>query len=243
MAPAGELAKVSTATYLGALFLLAAGVCKACVRVEVAPLPQPSTKNAKITVRINGRPAGRVRLSVRHPGRQGRQSIQTDADGTAMLTGLPEGTTCVLALGENNLTSSLCLDVPRLTTTEKSLFYMVLGPTTSSLSPENTVDVVEQSPPSVRLKSLNGTVLDVLSAQIVTAEIQVYRRGTYPQDPVASLKTDDRGRFAALREPGIYTVVFTARGFKSEIVGVEVTPVGGEKELRETLQVASDCDW
>ena len=232
-----------TATYLGVLFLLLAGVCKACVRVEVVPLPQPSTKNAKITVRINGKPAGRVRLSVRHPGRQGRQFIQTDADGTAMLTDLPEGTTCVLALGENNLTSSLCLDVPGLTTAEKSSFYMVLGPTTSSLSPEDKVDMVEQLPPSARLRSLNGTVLDPLGALIVTAEIQVYRRATYPQNPVASLKTDDRGRFAASLESGIYTVVLRARGFKSEIVGVEVTPVGSEKELRETLQVASDCDW
>ena len=234
---------MSTATYLGALFLLAAGVCKACVRVEVARLPQPSTKNAKITVQINGKPAGRVRLNVRHPGRQGRQFIQTDADGTAMLADLPEGTTCVLALGENNLASSLCLDVPRLTTTERSSFYMILGPTTSSLSPEDKVEMVEQSPPSVRLRALNGTVLDPLSALIVTAEIQVYRRETYPQDSVASLKTDDRGRFAASLEPGIYTVVFKTRGFKSEIVGVEVTPLGSEKELRETLLVASDCDW
>ena len=232
-----------SATYLGALFLLVAGVCKACVRVEVDPLPEPSAKNAKITVRINGKPAGRVRLNVRHPGEQSRRSIQTDAKGTAMLTDLAEGITCVLALGEDNLTSSLCLNVPRLTTTEISTFYMVLGPTSSSLSPEDRVDIVEQSPPSVRLKSLKGTLIDPLGAQIVMAEIQVYRRATYPQDPVASLKTDDHGQFSASLEPGIYTLVFRTRGFKSEIVGVEVTRGGTEKGLRETLQVASDCDW
>src|SRR5215469_1757125 len=128
MAPAGEFEAVNVLAIIGALLFSLVEIPLACVRVEVPALPQPSTKNARIAVRFNGEAAGKVRLGVRLAGRQARRWIQTDTDGIAMLTDLPEGTTCLLAIGENNLTSSLCLDVPKLSTSEKSSFYMVLGP-------------------------------------------------------------------------------------------------------------------
>ena len=243
MAPAGELAPMRGLVFAGAILFFLGEAVTACVRVEAPTRKQPSTKNATITVLLDGKPTGQVRLHVRLPGQQGRRSVQTDPDGNAMLTDLPEGTSCLLAVGEHHLTSSLCLDVPKLAATEKSSFYMVLGPATSSLSPEDRIDVLEQSPPSVRVKSLNGTVLDPLGAVIVMAEIQVYRRGAYPRNPSALLKTDGSGRFAASLEPGVYPAIFRIRGFKAEILGVEVVRDGGKRELRQTLQVASDYDW
>jgi len=71
---------------------------------------------------------------------------------------------------------------------------------------------------------------------------RVYKRGTYPQNPIAVLKTNERGQFAASLEPAIYTVIFRRRGFRTEFIGLEIRPDGGDKELRETLQLASDCD-
>jgi len=229
--------------FLAAFFPVLTGASMACVRVDVREPPQPSLKNAKITVLDNGNPAGGIRLTVRLSGKEGRRSVQTDSRGTATITDLPEGTTWVTAFGEGLLTSRLCLAVPARATNEVSSFYMALAPGPLwPLSPEDKVDTLEQSPPTARVASLKGTILDPLGELIPGAEVRVYKRGTYPQNPVAVLKTNERGQFAASLEPAIYTVIFRTRGFRTEFIGLEIRPDGGDQELRETLQLASDCD-
>jgi len=81
----------------------------------------------------------------------------------------------------------------------------------------------------------------VLAGASMARVRRVYKRGTYPQNPIAVLKTNERGQFAASLEPAIYTVIFRRRGFRTEFIGLEIRPDGGDKELRETLQLASDC--
>lgn len=223
----------------GALFLIFAGACEACVRVEVA---QPSSKNAKITVLLDGKPAGGVRLLVRLPDEYGQRSLQTGSHGAAMLTNLPVGTTCITAIGEKNLTSGLCLTVPKRSTNEVSSFSMILAPTSLLFrSAEDNVKGVEQSPPSLRLRELAGTVVDPSGAVIAKAEIQVYKRGAYPGKPLVRLKTSETGQFTASLHPGIYTLIIQMLGFRTAFRSVELVPDAGESELRETLQLASTC--
>jgi hypothetical protein len=230
---------MKTLASCSALFLLFAGVCEACVRVEVA---EPSSKNARMTVLLDGKPAGGVRLVVRLADKHGQRSLQTGSDGTAMLKGLPEGTTCVTAIGEKNLTSGLCLDVPKRSTNEVSSFSMILVPKSPLFrSAENNVKEVEQLPPSLRLRELAGTVVDPSGAVIPKAEIQVYERGAYPDKPLVRLKTNEGGQFAASLRPGIYTLTIQMPGFRMAFRSVELEADAGESELRETLQLASSC--
>ena len=170
-------------------------------------------------------------------------AVDTDSRGTATIADLPEGTTCVTAFGEGHLTSRPCLALPARAANEVSSFHMGLAPRPWwPQSPEDKVDALEQSPPTATVASLEGTILDPLGELIPGAEVRVYKRGTYPQNPIAVLKTNERGQFAASLEPAIDTVIFRRRGFRTEFIGLEIRPDGGDKELRETLQLASDCD-
>jgi hypothetical protein len=231
---------------LGALLLLLAEVSMACVVVESPPAP--SSRNARMVVSLDGKPAGDVRLTVHLQGNQAPRLLYTDSDGTAMLKDLPMGTSCVTAIGKNNLGSRLCLAVAAGATNKMSFFNMTISVMPSwFLSPKEKVDDVEQLPPTTRMRSLIGTVVDPVGAVIPNAEVQVYRRGTYPQSPVKILNTTAEGRFEDSFEPGIYTIIIRMRSFgrwfRSEVIGVEIAPGGSETELRQTLQVGSDCDW
>jgi hypothetical protein len=179
------------------------------------------------------------------PGQRRQRSLHTDYDGIAILKGLPSGTTCVTAIGKNNLTAGLCLAVAASSSNGVSSFQIALAARPSGfLSPQDKIDEVEQSLPAARIRSLKGTVLDASGAVIPGAEIQVYKRGSYPETRVKALKATAEGRFVVSLEPGVYTVIFRMKpGFRSEFLGIEVALDGAETELRQTLQVGSTCDW
>jgi 5-hydroxyisourate hydrolase-like protein (transthyretin family) len=85
--------------------------------------------------------------------------------------------------------------------------------------------------------------LDANAAVIPRVEIQVFKRGSYPNNPVKTLYTNEEGRFSELLAVGIYTIVIHKPWFRSEVLAVEVAPDGSGTELRQTLQVGTDCDW
>jgi len=195
-----------------ALLLLVAEVTFACEIIKV-DVPQPSSRSARITIFVDGKPLPSARLSIQTANRH--RPVFLDANGSVTLRDLPVGETCLSATDGNKRFSELCL----------------------------VVDWVEQAPPAARVRTLKVTVIDANSAVISNAEIQIHKRGSYPQDPVKIIKTNEVGRFEGSVESGTYTLIFRMRGFRSELLSVEIAPDGKDIELRETLQIGSDCEW
>lgn len=219
-------------------------VCAAgqCVEVTVPGLPrtESSSRNAKITVLVNGKPQGSVKLTLSLPQRGGLRSFVSDSDGTVVIKNLPEGMSCVTATTENNLSDVVCLQVPNHSTRELSSFFMALSPPLRAANPfDDGVRRAEQSAHILRVRKLAGTVVDENDALIQNADVQVYKGGKYPEGLVITIKTNELGHFEASLEPGTYTVIIRMLGFVSEIVGVEVSSAGSEDGLRRTLRVAA----
>jgi hypothetical protein len=216
-----------------------------CTRV-INPEPiQLSSRNARIVVLLDDKPVGRLRMLVDFFEAHSQHPIMTDSDGIATLKDLPQGTTCLTTTQGDGLSARLCLVVSPQSTNETSSFRMTLAPPPPiqfNPSPDR-VRQLEQSSAAVRIRSLKGTVVDPIGAVVPKAEIQVYRRGSYPQQPAKTLKTDDLGRFSDNPDPGSYTVVIQMHGFRPEFLNVEISPSGKDDELRLPLQVATydDC--
>lgn len=204
---------------------------------------KPSARNAKITVLLDGKPQGNAKLIVNLPARQGSRSLATDSQGAAVLKDLPAGTSCITATAENNFFAGLCLEVSAKASSDVNSFQLSLAPPRPNPFDEK-VKRSERLPPSLRLRTLAGVVLDQAGGVIPKAEIQIYKRGSYPREPVMTVKTDDEGKFSATPEPGVYTVIVRRLGFRPEFQGVEISPDGKGDELRQILQVppTDACD-
>jgi Carboxypeptidase regulatory-like domain len=201
----------------------------------------PSPRNARITVLVDGKPQRDVKLTVVLPAGKGSRSFVTDSHGTVMLRDLPDGTNCVTATDENNFRGDLCLAVPRHSARKISSFNLNLSPYGFGLSPNDEVKTAEKNLAPERFLRLDGTVLDQAGAVISQAEIQVYKRGSYPHSPVAKVWTDGQGRFTVPLNPDHYTVVIQRTGFKTGYRIIEISPEGAEGQLREILQIGLIC--
>ena len=216
-----------------------------CTRV-INPAPiQSSSRNARIVVLLDDKAVGRLKVLVDFFEAHSQHPIMTDSEGVATLKDLAQGTTCLTATQGDDLSAGLCLVVSPQSTNETSSFRMTLAPPPPvqfNPSPDR-VRQLEQSSWAVRIRSLKGTAVDPIRAAVPKAQIQVYKRGSYPQQPVKTLKTDDLGRFSDNPDPGIYTVFIQMHGFRTEFLNVEISPSGKDDELRLPLQLATydDC--
>ncbi|MGC1484046.1 MAG: carboxypeptidase-like regulatory domain-containing protein [Candidatus Acidiferrum sp.] len=227
-------------TWLAALTLTVsacAATTDACVFVNGWET-KPSSKNAEVLLLLNGKPQANARLTVISASPTGWRFIATGPDGTAMLEDLSRGITCVTATDQKELFAALCLRVSAQSESSVSQFRMSLTPTpphTSSLYAR--VQELKESPPALTVRSLRGTVMDPVGAVIPKAEVQVYKRDSYPHSPVKILSTNETGEFSDLLEPGIYTVIVRASGFAAECLAVEIRRDDKECELRQILDV------
>ncbi len=207
---------------------------------------KPSARNAKIAVLLDGKRKGNAKLIINLPAGQGSRSMVTDSQGAAVLNDLPVGTSCITATAEHNLSVGLCLEVVSAQfTSEISFFRMTLAVKPQQFNSVNEkVKRIEQSPPALHLSVPAGVVLDQDGGVISKAEIQIYRRGSYPREPLKKIKTNEAGRFSDSLEPGVYTVIVRRSGFQPEVNGVEISPAGKGDELQLTLQVGptDTCD-
>lgn len=204
---------------------------------------KPSSRNAKITVLVDGTPQGNAKLFINLPAGQGSRSLATDLRGAAVLKDLPVGTNCITA-AESNLSGGLCLEVSAQSNTQSSFRVSLVAKPPHLNPPEGRVKHMEQSPPTFRLKTLAGVVLDPAGGAIPKAGVQIYKRGSYPREPVMTVKTDDEGKFSASLEPDVYTVIAQSPGFQPEFQSVEISRDGKDDELRQILQLkpTDTCD-
>jgi Carboxypeptidase regulatory-like domain len=207
-----------------------------CVEVTGAEA-KPSSRNARITVVLDGKPQGNVKLSVTLPGGQRSRSFVTDSQGTVALKDLPVGTSCITADGENYLRADLCLAVSKQTKNKISSFTLALVDMLPPAPALGNVLVAEKNAAPERLRQLDGVVLDQTDAVIAHAEIQVYKHGSYAQNPIAKVWSDQEGRFTVPLNPDNYIITVRMPGFRSAVRVVEISPDGREGQLRETLEI------
>ncbi len=218
---------------------LVAGQCVEVKSVETVRI-EPSAKNVKVTVLLDGRPQENVKLTISRPAGQGSRFLVTDSHGTAMLKNLPLGISCVHATAKNNASAEICLEVLAHFPTDTASFQMTLAVAAPRLNSfDERVNRSEQSPPAARMRSFKGAIVDPLGALVPNAEIRIYERGSYPQHSVKTLKTNELGRFSDVLAPGIYTVLVQMPGFRTEFVSVEISGNGKDEELRLPLQLAA----
>jgi hypothetical protein len=235
-------------SFAAVVFVLVSCSCASsqCIEITGTELPEvkPSSRNAKITVLLSGKPQANVKLTVSLPAGEGLRFFVSDSDGNVMVNDLPEGMSCVTATTENNLIDVMCLEVLAHSKDDVRSFSMSLAPAQPpSNSFDDRVKGAEQSAPSQRLRKLAGTIADKTGAVITGAEVQVFKRGKYPDEVLTTVKTNEVGHFAPTLEPGVYTIIVRMSGFNSTFVEVEISPDGSESELHKTLQVATydDC--
>jgi hypothetical protein len=165
--------------------------------------------------------------------------LYTDSHGVVVLKDLPVGVVYITALGEHNYRSELVLKVASARNDEISSFVLSLHDP-FPLAPAGIVQVAEENGGSDWLRQLSGTVHDQSDAVIRDARVEVHRRGSYSQGhPVAEVWADEAGRFRVPLDPGIYTVITRARGFKVDVRSIEITPQGRSDELEEILRVGN----
>ena len=161
--------------------------------VEVTGLEtKPSSRNAKITLRLDGKPQGNVKLTVTLPEGQGWRSFVSDSHGTAVLEDLPVGANCITALGENYFRAHLCLAVSAQPKKISSFTLTLVDP----LPPApglGSVRAAEKNSGPERLRQLDVVVLDQAGEAVPRAQVEVYKRGSYPRDAVAKAWTNQEG--------------------------------------------------
>jgi len=212
---------------------LAAGECIVIVKET------PSSRNAQVTVLLDGKQQQNVKLTVVLPEGKGSRSFVTDSHGTVMPRDLPVGTNCVTATGKNNFHGDLCLAAPRRSARKISSSNVNLSPYGFDLSLNDKVKSAEKNLALERFRQLDGTVQ--AGAVIPHAEIQVYKCGSYPHNALTKVWTDQQGRFTVPLNPDRYTVVIQGLGFKTAYRIIESSPDGAEGQLREILQIGGVC--
>ena len=214
---------------------LAAGECIVVVKET------PSSRNAQVTVLLDGKQQQNVKLTVVLPEGKGSRSFVTDSRGTVMPRDLPVGTNCVTATDKNNFRGDLCLAVPRRSGRKISSFNVNLSPYGFDLSLNDKVKTAEKNLAPERFRQLDRTVLDQAGAVIPHAEIQVYKRGSHPHNALTRVWTDQQGRFTVPLNPDRHTVVIQGLGFKTAYRIIEISPDDAEGQLREILQIGGMC--
>lgn len=214
---------------------VAAGECTEVQRAET----KPSSRNARIRVVLDGKPQGNAKLTVALPEGKGSRSFVTDSHGDVVVKDLPVGTDCITAVGENYLRAELCLAVSARSKSDISSFTLALVDMLRPAPAVGNVQAAEKNAAPERFRQLDGVVLDPAGGVAPHTEIDVYKRGSYPQNPVVKIWSDQEGRFTAPLNPDSYTIIFRSQGFTTSIRVIEISPDGREDRVRVILQIGT----
>lgn len=230
-------------TIAGCSLLLAMSLPTVCASesVEVIPvLKSAPIVQIKTTVGKEPRAAVSVEFFRYESGlreeQRPRLSLLSDIRGIIHPPMLSPGRYHLVAISAEKtetLRADLILDVSEQETA--NTFAMELIPTRYR-SREQFIAAAEQSPNRERIKEFRGTVYDPSGAVIPGVAIEVVRRGATGKDRVAQLKSGAGGEFSTELPKGSYIAVFSASGFKVQLVPFEVSRDGSEA-LKVTLRL------
>jgi hypothetical protein len=231
----GRTRHPSRALVVGGLVLCASLVDWASVRVMQV---QPSSSHPQITVLDGGKPAGGVRVRILRIGagepvllREGT----TGADGVVPNLELPIGRYRVVATWEK-LSDGLELDVTGGDSDEQSHFTLSL---TCCLPPtlEELVAAAEKSSEKLRIRKLEGSVVDPTGTLVAGAQLSVLRENQGKLEQAVQFKADCSGHFSIELPGGPYVLLASASGFKTSLTLLEITAAAESGGLLIKLQV------
>jgi hypothetical protein len=218
-----------------------------CVEVTSGPATSVfriSARSVRITAVQDGKPLANVRLSFnfqddltqiqsRLAANNSKLVLTTDKHGNAMAPDLAAGKYQVTAIGPEHEYAELYLQVADSKAKETSSFLIKVPPT---FPPEKAPDV-QNAPIQEHIREFRGRVIDPSGGFVPGALVQVYRQDS-PSEPMAKIKANDDGTFAAVLAPGKYVVFVSSEGFFKNAAGFEIAPEGEAKDLLVALRIA-----
>jgi hypothetical protein len=228
-----------------ACLLLATFSSGECVVVTNANLELPtfqaSSRRVRITAVREGKVLGNVRvLFYRNTFYRNTDEVSleltltTDKQGVVLAPNLALGRYRILAFGPEHEFAEVYLEISDKGGRQTNSFLLTIPPT----FPLEKASDIEAALITYRLREFKGHVIDPSGAFVPGALVQVFRKSS-PTEPVAKIKADNDGSFAASLAPGIYTVFVSSQGFKKQVVGFEIDPGGEAKDLRVELRIGS----
>jgi carboxypeptidase family protein len=198
---------------------------------------QPSARNVRITVDVNGVPAPGAVISVYAGNERFLFRVSANSSGTALLRRLSPGSYHVAAAGEGDLRSDIVLMVSKKTGESSSVFQMDLLHKSAppphdeySLMTAN-LQVTEQVP------DFKGQVVDPLGAVIPGALIEIHADGAKDGKRTVQIKTADDGSFQEHLADGTYRALVMFPGFKTNFLVFQISRSATDKNLRVPLQI------
>ncbi len=228
-----------------ACFVLGAPHASACTRIELTEAvevltAQPSARNIRISVDVNGAPAPGAVISVYTRSERFLFRTSTNGSGVARLRQLSPGSYHIIAAGEGDLRSDIVLMVSKKAGESSSVFQMDLfHKPTPPLHDEYSLmtaklEVTEQ------VLEFKGQVVDPLGAVIPQALIEIYPDGARDGKHAVQIKTGDDGSFQKHLAHGTYRALVLFPGFKTKVFVFQISRFAADKSLQVPLQIG-DC--
>ncbi len=202
------------------------------------PTFRSSSRRIRFTSLQEGKPLGNVQviLYLKTDNMHPKLALTTDNQGVAFVPDLAPGHYRISAIGPEHEYAAVYLEVTGKTRKKTNSFLLTIPPT---FLPEKASDI-DAAPITERVREFKGHAEDESGASIAGALVKVYRKDS-PSEPVAKIKADNNGSFAASLEPGKYVVFVSSRAFVKKAVGFEIGLEGEAKELQVSLKIASAC--
>jgi hypothetical protein len=231
--------------------LLIAVLCLLCAHmafaecVEVTPsnfsfglTPLPSSRNAQITVNLDGKPLPNAKLIVYTAEGRFLWSALADAHGVAELRDLKSGRYVVVA-NANEAGREILLDVSAKSEKSASLFSLDLVNTFAlPYFGGRWLEKLEAGP-SEHFPKFTGAVLDPSGAAVAGAEIEIYPASSWDRAGLVHLIADQDGHFFARLPDGTYRAIIHMAGFRPHPVVFRIQHDEDTKEFKAVLEVGS----
>lgn len=224
-------------------FLLGGLPSAACTKIILSEAvevltAQPSARNVRINVDLNGTRVAGAKLAVYSGDERILFTTTADAFGIAHLRKLPSGQYHIVATGEGKLRSDLVLAVSKKAGASASVFKMdLLIKPEPPPTDEYTLLAVEKMPVSERLIEFKGRVEDPLGAAISGAVVKIFPDGFRDKRRTVEVKTRAGGSFSEILPDGIYRALAMSPGFRTTFVVFEISRSAMAKDLLISLQI------
>ncbi|HUJ82569.1 MAG TPA: carboxypeptidase-like regulatory domain-containing protein [Candidatus Acidoferrales bacterium] len=200
---------------------------------------QPSTQNAVITVRLEGKPQKGMKVLVSSFDRRRQLTLVTDSRGMIHLPNLPAGKYSFIASLSPTLWADLYLRISARHSPKPSTFDMFLTP---KLPPpptlEEQLEAARKEPVTLHTQILTGVVKEPGGSGLPSARIAIYKHDLGEKAPPLSFTADEHGRFSVPLEPGTYTAAFYEAGFAIKFLNFEIAPQAGQQSVEVKLNLA-----
>jgi Carboxypeptidase regulatory-like domain len=200
------------------------------------PLMKLSSREVRVLASVNGKPVKDATVEVFHLGMD-LLSLRSDEQGSVILPPLFPGYDYSLIItADNGWRSEEHLYVLNDGSREATTVSFELEPTVSQTQGKLNA-AAKKVAVSERVQFFKGTVIDPQGTEIPGTVIWVFSKDIDGKNTALSLVSDEHGSFSSVLPDGTYTVVFQSNGFRSRVVGLEISRDEKVKELKIPLEI------